>query len=883
MGLWRQLSRGVRALVKRDATDRDIADEVEDFFDRAVAAHLEMGLSLDQARRAARLEVGNPRAIRDEVRSYGWQHAVETIAADIRYGARQLRAAPAFTGVAILTLALGLGATAAIFSVLRPILLAPLDYPEPNRVVAIVEARADGARTDGTFGMYRWLAERSRSLESIAVVKAWQPTVTGVDQPERPVGLRVTASYFHTLGVPPSIGRAFTADEDQAGGTNVVVLSDSLWRRRFARDPSVLGREIVLDERTYTIVGVMPPSFEDALTPGAELWAPLQYAMSQGRAWGHHLRTIARVRADVTTALAADEIQTLGHLALTELHPVTYARHVDFLVARLGDEMVRDVKPTLLIVAAAVGLLLVIACVNVTTLLIARGIHRRAEFALRIALGAGRGRLIRQLLTESWLLAALGGVAGIFVAEIGVRALVAIGPAGVHRFDAMRVDAAVFAFAFSLAAIVGSGIGLVAAVQAVHGDPQRSLQHGSPRIAGGLRRARGALVVVEVALALMLLIGSGLLLRSLLRLFGVPPGFDPAHVVTVQVAASGRRFDQPEALSAYFDEALEAVRRVSGVVSAGFTSQLPLSGDRDEYGVRFDRDAGDDPKAIQQGFNTFRYGVSPRYLETMRLPIVRGRAFDERDRAGALPVAIISASLVKLKFDSPDAALGRRLQIGPTDAPFYTIVGVVGDVKQLSLTGDTAAAIYTPAAQWFSPDRVMSFAIRASGDAAALTPAVRQAIWSVDPNQPIVRAATMDELVAAACADRRFAVVVFEAFAVAALLLAAAGIYGVLAGRVAERTREIGIRSVLGASRWMIVEGVVRDGLRLTAAGVVGGLIGAAAATPAISLLLFGVSPLDPLTYCCVVATLLLVALAACAVPAWRAAQIDPTIALKAE
>jgi putative ABC transport system permease protein len=883
MGLWRHVSRGVRALVKPDAADRDIADEVHDFFDRAVAAHLEEGLSLEQAKRAARLELGNPRAIRDEVRSYGWQHAVETIAADIRYGARQLRAAPAFTAVAILTLALGLGATTAIFSALRPILLAPLDYPEPNRIVAIIEARADGSRTDGTFGMYRWLAERSRSLEAIAVVKAWQPTVTGVDQPERPVGLRATASYFQTLGVSPSIGRAFTADEDQAGGPTVVVLSDSLWWRRFARDPSAIGREIVLDERRYTIVGVMPPSFEDALTPGAELWAPLQYAMSQGRAWGHHLRTIARLRASVTMAQAADEIQALGGLALTELRPVTYARHVDFLVARLGDEMVRDVKPTLLIVAAAVGLLLVIACVNVTNLLIARGIHRRAEFALRIALGAGRGRLIRQLLTECWLLAVLGGVAGIFVAEIGVRALVAIGPAGVHRLDAMRVDAAVFAFAFSLAALVGSGIGLVAAVQAAQGDPQRSLQHGSPRIAGGLRRARGALVVVEVALALMLLIGSGLLLRSLLRLFGVPPGFDPADVVTVQVAASGRRFDQPEALAAYFAEALEAVRRVPGVISAGFTSQLPLSGDRDEYGVRFDREPGDDPAAIQQGFNTFRYGVSPRYLETMRLPILRGRAFDEGDRAGGLPVAIISASLARLKFASPDAALGRRLQIGPTDAPFYTIVGVVGDVKQLSLTGDTAAAIYTPAAQWFSPDRVMSFAIRANGDAGALTSAVRQAIWSVDRNQPIVRAATMDELVAAGSADRRFAVVVFEAFAIAALLLAAAGIYGVLAGRVAERTREIGIRSVLGASRWMIVEGVVRDGLRLTAAGVVGGLIGAAAATPAFSLLLFGVSPLDPLTYCCVVATLTVVALAACAVPAWRAAQIDPTLALKAE
>ncbi len=883
MGLWRQLSRGVRALVTRDAADRDIADEVQDFFDRAVAAHLENGLPLEEARRAARLEVGNPRAIRDEVRSYGWEHAVETLAADVRYGARRLRAAPGFTAVAILTLALGLGSTTAIFSALHPILLAPLDYPDANRIVVIVEALADGARTDGTFGMYRWLTDRSRSLESIAVVKAWQPTVTGVDQPERPVGMRVSASYFQVLGVSPSIGRALTAVDDEAGGPNVVVLSDSLWRRRFERDPSVLGRELVLDERRYTIVGVMPPSFEDALTPDAELWAPLQYAMSQGRAWGHHLHTLARLRRNVTIAQAVDEVQALGHQALMELRPATYARHVDVLVAGLGDEMVRDVKPTLLIVAAAVGLLLVIACVNVTNLLIARGIHRRAEFALRIALGAGRGRLIRQLLTESWLLAAVSAAAGLVVAEIGLRALVAIAPAGVHRFDTVRLDAVVFAFAFALAVLVGGGIGLVAAVQASHGDPQRSLQHGSPRIAGGLRRARSALVVVEVALALMLLIGSGLLLRSLLRLFAVPPGFDPAHVLTLQVAASGNRFDQPEALFAYFDEALDAVRRVPGVASAGFTSQLPLSGDRDEYGVRFDRESGDDPKAIQQGFNTFRYAVSPRYMETMRLPIMRGRAFDERDRAGAQPVAIISASLAKLKFDSLDAAIGRRLQVGPTDAPFYTIVGVAGDVKQLSLTGDTAAAVYTPAAQWFSPDRVMSFAILARGDAAALTTAVRHAIWSVDRNQPIVRAATMDELVASASADRRFAVLVFDAFAVAALLLAAAGIYGVLAGRVAERSREIGIRSVLGASRRMIVAAVVGDGLRLAAAGVVCGLIAAAAAGPVISLLLFGVSPLDPLTYCCVVATLLVVALAACAVPAWRAAKIDPTIALRAE
>jgi len=440
------------------------------------------------------------------------------------------------------------------------------------------------------------------------------------------------------------------------------------------------------------------------------------------------------------------------------------------------------------------------------------------------------------------------------------------------------VDGSVFAFGLAITTLIGLAFGVTPALQAASSDPNRALRHGSRRTAGGHRRIRAALVVAEVALALVLLVSSGLLLRSLERLFAVPAGFDSSDILTLQVQASGQRFDD-STTRRFFARALDAVRQVPGVGAAAFTSQLPLSGDNDLYGVQFEPSFSDDPGELG---GTFRYGVSSGYIATMGIPLLQGRLLDERDRFGASRVALISESMANRRLPLLDA-IGRRLYIGPKEGEPYTVVGVVGNVKQMSLTLGQSDAVYIPATQWHWADNVMSLVVRTRGGAGALAPAIREAIWSVDKDQPIVRVATMDHLLAASAVERRFALILFEAFALAALLLAAAGIYGVLSGSVAERAREIGVRSALGATRGNILALVFRQGLKLTALGVVIGLAGAAAASQAISAMLFGVSPLDPVTYLGVIVLLQAVAVIACWLPAWRAARLDPASTLRAE
>jgi putative ABC transport system permease protein len=882
VALWRQLTHGLRALTHQTAADQDVGDEVDHYFEEATAALIARGLSPDEARRAVRLELGNMTTVSEQVRGYGWERVVLTALADLRYGARRLRAAPGFTAIIVLTLAIGIGGTTAIFSAVNPVLFEPLPYPDAGRVSTILELRRDGGRSGGTFGMYRGLAERNRSFETIAVLKPWQPTMTGADQPERFEGQRVSASYFQVLGVAPTAGRDFEPSDDRFHGPNVVILSDALWRRRFFGDRTIVGRKITLDDDLYTVVGVMPGGFENVLAPSAALWAPLQYDPSvpaQGREWGHHLRTIGRLRPGVRFDDASREINVLGRAVLNERHPETYDLNTQFAVTSLHHEQVRGVKPALLAILGAVMVVLVIACVNVTNLLLARGVQRRGEFALRAALGAGRGRLVRQLLTESLLLAAMGGLVGMAVALLGVRALVALTPPGLPRAGAIRVDASVFAFGLGVTTLIGLAFGVIPALQAAGSDPRGDLQHGPWHTVGGHRRTRRALVVAEVALALVLLVSSGLLLRSLERLFAVPIGFDSSHLLTMQVQESGHRFHRDDARYQFFAQALEVVRRVPGVTAAAFTSQLPLSGDRDEYGAHFEAS----PTQPAGTYGVFRYAVSPGYLKTMRIPLLRGRMLDERDAAGAPLVALISESVVNGRFRGADP-IGQRLRIGGSpDAPPHTIVGVVGDVKQMSLALTESDAVYHPTAQGRWVDNVMTLVVRTRGDAAASAPAVRQAVWSVDKDQPVVRVSTMDDLLAASAAERRFALILFEAFALAALVLAAAGIYGVLAGSVAERTREIGVRSALGASRGNILAIVLREGLSLTGLGAAIGLAGAAVASQAIASLLFGVSPLDAATYVGVIVLMGGVSIIACGVPAWRAARIDPATTLRAE
>ena len=876
MSLWRQLTRGLRVLTNGRAADRDVADEVQHYFDQAAAEFVAQGLSPDEARRAARVACGNAAAVRDEVRAYGWEQVVGTSLADLRYAARRLRGSPGFTTVSVLTLALGIGASTAIFSAVNPILFASLPYPQSDRVCLVLEK---GLRTLGTFGMYRTIDSRSHSFAATAVARRWQPTITGGDRPERFDGQRVSAGYFKVLGVSPIVGRDFEPSDDRFQGPNVVILSDTVWRRRFGGDRAIVGNAIRLNDNLYTVIGIMPPEFENVLAPSAVVWTPLQYDPSlpaQGREWGHHLITVARLAPGVSVAEASRDVNALGRAMLSERRPDTYDPSTQFSVVRLHDDLVAGVKPALLAIMGAVLLVLVIACVNVTNLLLARGAQRRGEFALRAALGAGRGRLVRQLLTESLLLAAMGGALGMAIAVFGVQALVAVTPADLPRAGAIRVDAAVLAFCIAIATLVGLAFGVIPALQAARNDPQRDMQEASQRTAGGHRRTRRILVVAEVALALVLLVGTGLLLRSLNRLFAVPAGFDSRHLLTMQVQLVGHRFDESAATYRFFDQALEAVRRVPGVEAAGLTSQLPLSGDRDEYGARFEASQGQPA----QGSGVFRYAASPGYLEAAGIPLLRGRTIEKSDRPGAPLVAVISQALARQQFVDRDP-IGQRLRIGPAGP--YTIVGVVGNVRQLSLAMSESDAVYLNAAQSWFADRVMSLVVRGRGDTASLVGGIEQAIWSIDKDQPVVRIAMMDDLLAASAAERRFALILFETFGIAALVLAAIGIYGILSGSVTERIREIGVRSALGASRADIVGLILGQGMSLTALGMAIGLCGAAVASRALITLLFNVSPLDPLTYVAVVAVLLAASAVACWLPASRAARIDPAITLRAE
>jgi putative ABC transport system permease protein len=878
MDPWRQLVRGLSALLHRHAADKDVADEVEHYLEEATAAWMTRGLSPLDARRAARLELGSPSGAREQMRSFGWEHTIQTLLADLHYAARQLLRNPGFAVVATLTVALGIGAATAIFSAVNPILFKPLPYPQAGRLMMIWEMRSDGSPRPVTFGTFRGLQERSRSFDAMAVMKPWQPAMVGTGQPERFEGQRVSADYFRALGISPALGRDFQAADDQFHGPNVVVLSDRLWRLRFAADRTIVGQQIKLDDNLFTVIGVMPSSFENVLASAAELWAPLQYDPSlpaDGREWGHHLRMVGRMRPGVSGNQAGSE---LNGILRTLTH--TYANGYEssggppdgMVINRLQDDITRAVKPALLAILGAVGLVLLIVCVNVRNLLLALGARRRSEFAMRAALGAGRMRMIRQVLTESLLLSAIGGAFGLAVAALGVRALVALSPPGLPRVGAIHIDSAVFAFGLLITTAIGLIVGLLPALQASVSDPQSGLQQSSRTSAGGRQSTRRALAVSEIALALVLLVTAGLVLRSLQTLFAIDPGFDASHMVTMQVQEYGHRFDTDSARARFLTQALAAVAQVSGVSSAAFTSQLPLSGDFDVYGVEFESHT-----ATAEGAGDF---------ETTRIPLLRGRVFDERDTANAPGVVLISKSLAQSKFPHQDP-IGQRVRVGPNtghpELPWDTIVGVVGNVKQASLAVSQEDAFYIPISQWPLVDNAPSLVVRTHGDAATLAPEIKNAIWSVDKDQPIVRVATMASLLTASEADRRFALTLFETFGILALVLAAVGIYGVLSGGVNERMREIGVRAALGASRRNILLLVIRQGMTLTGVGIMIGLFGAVIASQLIVSLLYGVSRFDPITYLFVIALLTGVAGIACWVPAWRAAQVDPSITLRAE
>jgi putative ABC transport system permease protein len=878
-----------RGLFRSRRADDEFAAELDAHLALHIDEGIHAGLSADEARRQALIRLGGTEQIRQAYRERNTLPVLESLAHDLRYGLRMMGHNPSFTAVAALTLAIGIGASTAIFSAVKPILIDQLPYPNASRLMMLWEMRTNGAPMAVTFGTFQGISQLNHSFEAVAVFKPWQPASTATsqaDRPERLTGQRVSAEFFHTLGIAPALGRDFQPLDDRFRGPNVVILSNRIWRRRYAADPGVVGRQVRLDDQLFTVIGVLPAAFENVLSPASDVWAPLQYnpaLPADGREWGHHLHMIGRLKPGIDNQQAASEMTVILR-SLAQNYAKGYDSSggaPDFVVVHpLQHDLTQGVRPALLAVLGAVLLVLLIACVNVANLLLARGSQRRAEFAMRAALGAPNGRLAQQLLTESLLLSTLGGALGMLVAEAGTRALLALSPPGLPRINAISVDGAVFLFAFALTTLIGIAVGLVSTFQASGRNLNSAMRESSGRATDSRHWTRRTLVVMEVSLAVVLLVSAGLLLRSMRRLLAVDPGFDSSHVLTMQVQESGQRYVSAVARLQFLQQALDKIRAVPGVVSAGFTTQLPLSGDQDVYGIQFENDSN------SLGDGAFRYAVSPGYVETMHIPLRRGRQLNENDRAGAPIAVVITESLADRHFGGQNP-IGRHVRVGPdvgqADRPWATIVGVVGNVKQQSLAIDDEDAFYITTAQWAWVDDVQSVVVRTNGDASTFAPAIQQAIWSIDSDRPVDRVATMDNLVAATAVERRFILCLFEAFGVVALALAAIGIYGVLSGSVTERTREIGVRAALGATRGNLLALVIRQGMAMTAIGLAVGLCAALAAARALNAMLFGITWLDLITYCGATLLLLCVSAIACFIPARRAASVDPMEALRNE
>jgi predicted permease len=812
---------------------------------------------------------------------------VQAWISDCRYAWRKLfsRAAAGGTLVAIASIGLGVGVSTAIFGAVDQILLSALPYPEPERVIVLTDRNENDEPLPVAYGTFLEVVQRNRSFDALAVMQRWQPSLTAGGEPARLEGDLVSPDYFAALGVRPSLGRDFAAADDVMGAPPVVIVSASFAERRFGSAEAVLNRTITLDGESRTVIGVMPERFENALSPAVEIWAPLRYLTGQpfeSREWGRNLRMVGRLSAGVTLEQAQREMVTIGGSPVAEFPRPTHASMQRGLALEsLHAAVTSGVRPALLVILGAVLLLLAIACANVTNILLARSLARHDELATRAALGAEPGRLVGQLFAESALLISLGGVLGVGVAALASRAFVALAPADLPRLHAIGLDARVLLFALATTAVVALVAGLWPALRAREIGSTAALRTG-PRATGhAFATLRRSLVVAQVALATVLLACAGLLLRSVEQVLSVPTGFDAERVVTMRVVVprgSGISYDEGQA---FFERVLEAVRAVPGVEEAALTSLLPLGGSSLEmYGVFMESSAG----SAENAGVAFRYVVTPGWFETMEIPLMRGRLLETSDRPDAPQAVLINESFAARRFAGRDP-IGERVKIGPfnrPDGPWGTIVGVVGDVKQASLAESTDA-FYVALGQWAWLDSEQSLAVQTTGDPAAFVEPIKQAIWSVNSTLPLERITTMSDLVADSEAQRSFALTIFAAFGLAALLLAGVGVYGVIEGSVTERTREIGVRSALGATPARLAALVVRQGLGLTAIGIVFGVLAAAGATQAITSLLFGIAPFDPVTYLGVVALLLAVAFVACYAPAARAARVDPAITLRAD
>jgi putative ABC transport system permease protein len=872
----------LRRLFRKKRAEHDIDCELRAYADQLADERIAGGANPEEARRAAWAALGGITQIKEEIREARGIAMFEQLLQDLRYGARALRKSPAFTGAAILALALGIGVNTAMFSVLYGLLLRPMPYPQSERVAVVFMRYAPRDFAFGTMCMRDFLMWRdeNHAFEEPSLFRLLRMDVGSKEAPPEQVqGAAVTAGFFPALATRPLIGRTFVTGEDRPGGPSLAVLSESIWRRRFSGRRSILGESIVINGAAATVIGVMPQDFSFPARNG-EVWTNL--ALTPPTRYGPWFyRGVARLKPGVTLAQAHAELDRIGARMMQQN---SYYKRLALPALPLRDAIVgANLKPAILALAGAVGLVLLIAVVNVANLMLARATIREREMALRLSIGAGRGRLVRQLLTESILLAAIGGAAGLTLAWGAIELLRVSNPGNFPLIDSVRLDGAAFAFMLAAVAFTGILFGLAPALECARTDLSGSLKEGGRGGASGRARARmrSALVVAEIALSLMLLAGAGLLIRSFANLERVTGGFStpPRQLLSVLVSLSSARYRDDAVARAYYDEALRRARAVPGVAAAAVADSLPpdRQGDADTFELEGKPLAPGQINPIVSDAT-----VSPGYFEAMGIPLLAGRDFDAYDLPGSQQVAIVSRGFAQ-RFLPGENPLGKRIkQSGPGFGDHWMqIVGVVGNVKFLGLAADTEAAYYMPHAQ--SGGSRLFLVVRAKGDAAAFAGPIRSAVQSIDPEVTLAQTSTMEEALDQSITLPRFDAALLALFAGIALALAAVGIYGLIAYSVAQRTREIGVRMALGANRRQVVAMILRQAIVLAAMGVALGLAGAIGLSRFLETMLFGVGTTDAVTFAGAAGLLILMALAATFAPARRATQISPVEALRYE
>jgi putative ABC transport system permease protein len=803
-----------------------------------------------------------------------------TLVQDLKYGARMLAKNPGFTLVAMLALALGIGANTAIFSVVNAVLLRPLPYQDPDRLVFISEHTEQVPDMSVSYPNFLDWQRQNQVFDEIAAFQGQNFNLTGVDRPERLSGWNVSANFLTALGIKPFLGRDFLPQEDQPGGPPVVVVTYGLWQRRFGGDPGLVGRALTLNGRSYTVIGILPASFKFAEVSGAaDIYASLGLNADQMKNRGNHpgIYVIARRKAGVSLEQARAQMLTIAR-GLVQQYPDTNTGN-GVVVISMREELVEDVRPALLVLLGAVGLVLLIACANVANLLLARAAAREKEIAIRVALGAGRLRILRQLLTESILLAAAGGGLGLLLGYWGIDGLTTLIPSDFRDVVTISVDRWVLGFTLGVSLLTGLAFGLMPAIHASRSEVSDSLKEGGRSSASAShQRFRSILVASEVALALVLLASAGLMLRSIGRLLAVDPGFNTDNVLTMRVALPEAKYPKDVQVVAFYKQVLERIRALPGVRSASVVRPLPLTGDGWQTDFYLE---GRPMPAPGQTPNSDFHMIDPDYLRVMGIPLLKGRAFTEADDDQALRVVLINATMAQRYWPGEDP-VGKRIRVGRGAMRFWaTVVGIVGDTKQYGLERNAKTEFYLPYLQ--RSVHSMELVVRSATDPLGLVTAVRSSVEAVDPDQPVYGVRTMAQYLAESVASRRTTMLLLGVFAGLALILAAVGIYGVMAYAVVQRTHEIGVRMALGAGRGDVLKLVVRSGLVLAFAGVAVGLIAALGLTRLMSSLLFGVRPTDPVTLGAVALLLTAVALLASYIPARRATRVDPNVALRYE